>query len=356
MKSFLSILCCFLISTGPLLAQETADIILPELKPFCQPGCANKSKSKGIVLSYQWNAPFTLSSDPASDPSTQNISDGVQSNARFLFKFKVPVLLKEQTKILLGFKYSQESFTFDDDELVAFDLHRGLNNTYFRSTAFTAYLVQSFRGKNYIATRLGFEMNGDYRSIGEWDKSHLNGSITTVMGIKPHQRLDIGVGFNYGYRNGRNTLLPLFNYYQTFSEKWGIESTLPVKIAIRHNISPKSIVLAKVTGTGNSYFLKNVPFGDFNELAFQRTDLLTGLEFQQNIASYLWLGLDVGYRQNLRYRFDEPDVRPRVTVVQSDSGGGIYFDVSLFLAAPDKADKLKKLMKSKKTGTEEPDF
>ncbi|MEM7101643.1 MAG: DUF6268 family outer membrane beta-barrel protein [Bacteroidota bacterium] len=337
LKGKLILVCC-LLATISMFAQD-ADIIIvdDELRPYCIPGCEGKSKAKGILLQYDINPTYNLSSS-SENPLFSGENNFVNTHSRLTFKAKAPFLNKESIKVIFGIKYSQENFVIEHTPSSVYNLHESLDRISLKSFGTSLYIMKPFRGKTYLITRLGVEFNGDYQKFVGFNPDYASYSVASILGIKKNPNLDIGFGLGYRYKYGRHSVIPLINYYHTFSPKWGIEATLPVKAALRHNFSDNTILLAKVSGHSGNYFLKEASTGSSfpAELAYSRTELQMGFELQQKLYSLVWLGLAAGYRRDLNFSFNDPLVNPRSSVISSAANDGLFFSISLFVTPPKK--------------------
>ena len=78
-------------------------------KCYCKPGVLNKTRSKGLWLSYSSVTSGNYEGEPSAS-FTQPLSSLNNLN-NFSLKLKIPILLKERTKILLGYSYFHESLS-----------------------------------------------------------------------------------------------------------------------------------------------------------------------------------------------------------------------------------------------------
>jgi len=82
-----------------------------DIKCYCKPGVANKSRSRGLSLSYGFNTGGGYES--AGDSTFLDTPSSLDRISNVEFKIKIPLLIKERTKILLGYQYYSEFYEFD---------------------------------------------------------------------------------------------------------------------------------------------------------------------------------------------------------------------------------------------------
>jgi len=109
------------------------------------------------------------------------------------------------------------------------------------------------------------------------------------------------IGFGFMVNKSRTLLvLPVFVYNYNFSDKQGLEISLPHKIAWRHNLSPTDIIYLKAEANIRTYFIRNGTIDNFEQ--FRRIDADMGVTYNKQITKFMGAELFAGYRQNFSYR------------------------------------------------------
>lgn len=123
----------------------------------------------------------------------------------------------------------------------------------------------------------------------------LNYNFTAVYLMKKSINKEIGFGL-MASRNQNFTVLPVFVFNYNFSSKTGIEISLPKKISVRYNISPKDILSFKSEAVSRSYYIieRNNEAGQFRKI-----DMDSGLMYNRQINKLVGVELFAGYRTNI---------------------------------------------------------
>ena len=87
---------------------------------------------------------------------------------------------------------------------------------------------------------------------------------------------------------------------------------------------------------GSRYFIPEVALTtDRTEnLTMQVAEVKMGLSYQRPIISFLWFGVEAGYRKNLDFDFALPNTGRNNDLFRSDVTAGLYGSVSFFLTPP----------------------
>jgi len=117
MRFFTLIMLCFLSNNvfgqlKPDFFPEDITIESHQGVCYCEPGVVNKSRSKGLVINYGVFGSGNYL--PETSNSTNFTSSNLNAFNQFEFKLKVPIILKERTKVLLGYSYYIENYNFTE--------------------------------------------------------------------------------------------------------------------------------------------------------------------------------------------------------------------------------------------------
>lgn len=301
---------------------------------YCKPGVANKSRSKGLELYYGNYSGFNWTPDgQSSDPNGESIVSGI---GRFTAKLKIPILNKENLKVLLGYEYGTEVFRFDQVGTQFSPIFSSLNNETLKTNKFTFILTKPFNDKYYGMVRFRSTFNGDYDGLVSFDDRYGIYSAIVALGIKPRDDLEWGVGLSYSNSFIRTRVLPFLIYNRTFNEKWGLEAVLPLQVFGRYNFNPSSIMLFGVEFKTKSYSLD---FDDpgrelVSEFTFRHSELAAKVSWERKIVPWVWVNVEGGYQMPFNSNFE--DTRSGDYSFDASPEGNLFLRVGLFLSPPDK--------------------
>ena len=306
----------------------------------CEMGVNFSSMSRGVEITYDNLPSFsirTISNNP-------DINDGyaeIDNNRRISFKLKAPVLNKPGFKMLLGFKYKQETYTFEDYNPLDNNIFHSLENKNLKTIGFDVYTLKPFKGRTYLALAAGVDFSGDFKGFLKTEKQFASYSAGALFGIKRNPNVEVAFGLAYSKRLGYNSVIPLIKYDHTFSNKWGLESMLPSKIKVRYNLNNRTIFRAGIDIKGDSYNIgvQNLGNSDITTLQFSRSYVQYGIEVDLEIKDPLFFTASAGYMQNVNFNFSEPGAARRDYTIQASGGGDIFFKVGLFITTPKKFRK-----------------
>ena len=239
----------------------------------------------------------TISNNP-------DIKDGyaeIENNRRINFKIKVPVLNNPGLKMILGFNYRQENYTFDDFSQDANSIFHSLNHKNLKTVGFDIYTLKPFKGKTYLAIAAGIDFSGDFNGILKPKAEYFSYSAGALFGVKLNPNVEVAIGLAYSQKLGYNSIVPLIKYDHTFSNKWGIESLIPSKIKLRYNMNDNTTFRAGISIKGTSYNIgvHNLGNSEISTLRFDRSYVQYGIEIDKEIIDPLFFTASFGYMQNL---------------------------------------------------------
>ena len=255
---------------------------------YCSAGVTNKSKGEGLLLQYGIREVGFSHSD--SDAEATGYS------ARISAKLKVPVVLRDDLKVLLGLNHARESFVFND--LTDQDNPRllsSLSDKTLIASRLSLTAFKPFNDKYYFILRLGANYRGDYEQFINFDDRYAMYRGAAMVGWKVRDNLEYGLGalYSQGFRN--RVFLPFAFYNQTFNRRWGFEGYIPVNMKLRYNIDSNSLGLLGLEYNSIDYSVDLGGEGYF--LRYDSIDLT--LTYERNLGSWLWLRVKSGYRYPL---------------------------------------------------------
>ena len=317
------------------VAQET--ILECTDSTFCIPSVAWMPRTKGIEINRE-----TVYNDKITSTGRNgyplNGNGEISSNSRWEFKLRAPIMLKPHLKIALGLRYFQEDFEFKNVEESNYPFYESLNDKNLKSLGATLYVIRPFLGNKFFLLRARGSLNGDYTKDDQFSAGDFfRVSVAPMIGWKKDPYTSFAVGAAFGVDFGRYTVYPVFSYNQSFNQKWGIESLLPVKVKLRYTPDPKNLFYLKTEFKGANYRISlNDPNLEMDRLYnLQKLEVRYLLTYEREIHDWLWVGLESGLRSNVRFNLDESDFG-RDTVIESNFGTAFMLKFSLFVVPPRK--------------------
>ncbi|MBK8501526.1 MAG: hypothetical protein IPL46_04565 [Saprospiraceae bacterium] len=153
-------------------------------------------------------------------------------------------------------------------------------------------------------------------------------------GIKPNENLEWGFGLNLSTGFRRSTILPFFLYNRNFNDRWGLESALPAYIFGRLNLGRKSIMLLGAEYSSGSYRLGvNSSNKSLLDYALNHSEIIGSLRLEQQLSSWLWANVKVGYQLNFSTDFDSKAIN--TSSFQVEPADGFFFRIGAFISPPD---------------------
>ena len=300
---------------------------------LCEPGVIGKSKGAGVAIEYG-----------VKTGQTWTVQEGDQLFQRefhveqFKVKLKAPLVHKKQLKVLVGFEHKRQWYHFDDPQELQSVYLQSLTGKALKTNKVSLYAVKPINDIFYTAFRYRVAFRGDFEGLANVADGYLSQRISGIFGIKKRDDLEWGVGLNYADDGRGSSFLPFMFYNQTFTEKWGLESVLPVQIMGRYNFSPSRILLFGVKYSSSNHTL-NVD----NPLAFQSTatnsfynvrdaSINTTLILQQRVTPWVWMRAEAGYNFGHSARFEQI---AGSSDYQVNPGNAMNFKIGLFLSPPD---------------------
>lgn len=338
MKTVLSF--AFFLAISPLFSQVKPAFFPEEItqegvevRCYCKPGIRNKSRSKGLDISYTWlgNGVFRPEEEANTVmPPLTRYKNWEQVEV----DLKAPVVNSAGFKLILCYKYRTESFEINRLGADFSETFRELGANNLKNNSLTAILTKPLNETKYLALRLRYTANGNYEGIMSFKSKYSIYKAMAFYGVKPNEDFEwgFGLGLNHSFR--RTTILPYVLYNRNFSPRWGIESALPGYVFARWNLRPGSIFLFGVEYNSESYRLDVILPNDLQRnYAMNHSELIGLCRLEQQFAPWIWGNLKMGYQMNFSTDFME---RSAATIpFQVEPSDGIFFQVGIFISPPD---------------------
>ncbi len=336
-KSFLPVLmlcaCTLFSQSRPEYFPDDVDanISVAEIRCFCKPGVRNKSRSKGLELSY--NLVGRGSYKPESHSSSGPLSKYTNLQS-FRFSLKAPILNKPGIKLLAGYRYVTESFAFSQYGPDFRETFEAMDSRRFNSHSLDVLFTKSFDEKKYFSLRIRNSCNGNYSGVVLFNDRYNIYKALALFGVKRDEDKEWGFGVNFstGFRR-RTSILPFILYNRNFNPKWAIESALPAFVFVRHNLAGSTLLLGGIEYNGQSYRLdvdQNTPAP--LDYAFNHSEILASVQLEQQVSGWIWVNLKVGYQYNLSSDFESKNLNSEAFKVEPTNAP--FLRIGLFLSPP----------------------
>jgi len=233
------------------------------------------------------------------------------------FKAWIPVIYKDNYAIMLGPQYRTEQLEFRDtgenplERLNHWSLRSfGLDIRSYVKVDSAAFLV------------MNFNMNQSGNLYENHEDVPINFTFSSVYLRKKSLNKEVGFGFMANRSFGRIVAFPVIVFNYNFSQKSGVEISLPRKIAWRHNLSPTDIVYLKAEVVSRAYWINC----DTDDYAFRRTELDMGITYNKQVTKYFGAEVFGGYRTNISTRLPG-----EITGVKTS---GMVFSFEVYFRSP----------------------
>ena len=311
--SFLLFFLCFL-----LHAQEEPP---SDMVPLCKPGVAHKSPGQGLSLEYG------LLYDQ--DQEKNEAGEDIRAYERINMKLKLPIVLKENFKVLIGVSHRLEDFQFGIQSAENIGIQ---SFSYFdrqlKKSAFNVMALRSLTPKHYLIFIAEASFNGDFAQVYNFDKRYALYKAAGILGIKKNENEELGLGLSVAAGFRGTSIYPFIVYNKTFNDKWGLESILPVKVHLRRNFNHGNLLLIGAQFLSRSYSidLDNSPTDPFH---LTRQEIMVSAAWQKQLKGWLWASASTGYIFSLSNRVR--DVH-NTDMVKLNGDSGVFAKVGLFLS------------------------
>lgn len=299
---------------------------------------------KGLVFSYRRFSPYDIVSESQVPDLVSDAQGDIERIRNLIFKLRAPVLLKEQTQLVVGLEYRVDEFEFNAPDNINYPFYNQLHHKPLRGRGLRIYLNHSLNKENFISSRIGIDLNGDIPD--EWHKT-LRYTFAGTYGWKVDHTKSWGVGVYFSYAFGRPLIFPVILYNKTWNEHWGIEALFPGLVQLRYNLNSNNIFYVGYDVSGASY---NINIGEtlndrFGDVQLRRSELTPYIKYERDVYDFLWLSIQGGYRHNINFNVTEDNIFDEKVILENSVQSGWFIEGSLFIIP---TESLKKLIKKEK--------
>lgn len=307
-----------------------------KVSSYCKPSVVGLPRAKALVIKYETLPDFTMRSTGMQG----NYGNGyakLKKNRRLDLRLRFPIINKPSLTIAGGIKYAHEEFSFRSADLQrGYSFYKDLEDRPLKSIGLHFYVIKPTRSNKYFVVRTSIDLNGDYGSDRFGKSEFMKFSVTPLIGWKKNENLTYAVGFSYGYTFGKPLIIPAISINKNFNCFWGIESILPINIRLRYSPNDKNYFYTGFELAGGSYRLDNrdSAFMAFSKLHLFRSELRYLLNYERAIHDWLWFGVELGWRENLRFNLTNGPRANSNVVVSNKLSGALIANASLFIVPP----------------------
>jgi len=322
-----------------LHAQENEEDI-----DYCNPRVRGLPRPVGLSINYERVLDYRINTTSNVDGYPDGEGE-INYNRRIKLKFRVPLVDKDKFKLTYGFTYAHEEFRFADVDELDYDLYKSLEDKSLKSLGSSFYFLFPRRNNTFFAIRMKINLNGDYYLKGVDLFDFLKVSAGPLWGFKKSDNLMYGFGFAYTYTFGDPSIAPLFAYYNTFNDKWGVEALLPLEAKLRYTINDGALMYLAAETRGASYTIKlaEPAFGSNKTVELRHSEIKISMYFKKEIYDFIWLSVNAGYRYNLNFNLAESNRNRNPTnffqrdyLTESQLEDAFFFNIGLNLVPPRK--------------------
>lgn len=311
-------------SAALFVASDLFAQMAEEQREICMPGTPYQSPSKGVLINYALYPTYNLRMHQSDDASK------VRRDELWDIKIKAPLMNKPHLKMAMGLHYGFQDYAFGDIQPKGEITLEWLDAHNLKTAEATYYYTQSFGPRNYLNCRASVIWRGDWDGFLHLDSRQLGYSVLAVWGIKPNKDLEYGIGLRISNDPRNLQVLPFGVLYRTFNKHWGLETTLPVKILARYNISEGRVLLFGPEYVSNRSFL--IQGQDrVKAMQFRRSAIEISAAYQHRFTKWTWLECRAAYAINFNTSLEDPLIDSRVRL---RPGNRLLASFSFFVSPP----------------------
>ncbi|MDX2282634.1 MAG: DUF6268 family outer membrane beta-barrel protein [Bacteroidia bacterium] len=318
---------------------------------YCSPKIFDLSPQRFISIGWDYQRPFDMAASPigsyaAGDAPAAAESGRAGYTGGLRLGANIPVVSRNSIVWQVGASFWDIRYSFQniDEEPGAAGLLNTLDERGLRTAGLNTTIFKPLDEKNFILIQANADLSGDYRLPQFQSLRYVRYSLAALWGRRPSDRLMWGVGAARTYRVGEMNYIPVVLYnYTAPSRKWGTEILFPARAHVRRNFSPRSILLAGYELEGQSYRL-NTLSDETRSLEIRRGELRARLDYQFQLAGFVWASAQLGWRYNWSFDADYLEDNGKEFfrgffgdqpfAMLNDLGNPLYLQVGIHLVSP----------------------
>jgi len=297
-------------------------------------GVRNASPGKGLSIEYFLHPSYDLNNDFGGTGEKERTD--VDSKKFIETKLKIPLANKDDFRMLLGFSHTYEKYEFNKISAGSNFLLKAIDDVPLRRTRANLILFYALNNKNYLAFRAETSFNGNYSGIVDFDKRYRVYRGALLYGVKKRADKEVAYGLTYNNSFERTLVLPFVVWNQTFNDKWGVETVLPLKITVRRNFKHNDMLLFGTDYWSSGYSMDITPTGEPTpeRYIFQSSALHLFVDYQKRLATeWTWISLKAGWAYNFDSRFIRVNTDTDIDAFPSNN---LFISLGFFVSPPDR--------------------
>lgn len=236
----------------------------------------------------------------------------------FFFKAWIPIVHKSKYAVLLAPQYRFEQLEFEDKG--ENPIHQ-MSHWNLRTMGVDIRSYMQVDSASWLMLNFNVNQSGNLNDAVE--TIPLSYTFSSVFLNKRSANKEIGFGVMANRTVDRLLVLPVFIFNYNFSEKSGLEISIPHKIAWRYNASTSDIFYVKGEASSRAYSID----GMSSELCvWRKTDVDLGVAYNKQLNKLIGFEVFGGYRKNISNTLPEG--------VSSIKTSGAVFSAEIHLKSP----------------------
>jgi len=282
-----------------------------EVKTYCSSKIIGISPQQLISIGYDFQGPYQASfssvgsfeegAEVAQETYQVNATQGVRLVAN------IPVYSRNSLVVQLGANIWDMRYQFDTpDDQINSEVARSISQNGLRTAGVNTTIFKPFNDTHFLLFQGSMDLSGDYTLNNFQSLNFLRYSAAALFGWRKSDYFQWAVGLSRTYRVGEMNYIPvvLFNWTSQNSP-WGVEMLLPARAHVRYSFSARNMLFAGFELEGQSYRINHVSEGlNDQSLEIRRGEMRWRLLWQKQLAGFVWLQAQAGYRLNWSYNAD----------------------------------------------------
>ncbi|MEP6736960.1 MAG: DUF6268 family outer membrane beta-barrel protein [Chryseolinea sp.] len=206
----------------------------------------------------------------------------------------IPVVIKPKFALAIGPHYRSEQLEL---KTAGNDVANQLSKWQLRSWGVDMKSMIELNQNSWLINTASVSHSGNFNSPSQ-TMIPFSYTFSSTYLLKKSVDEEIGFGLMVNQTN-KLMVLPVFVFNYNFSDRSGIEISLPHKIAWRQNLSKTDILYLKSEAVTRTYFIRE-DRGAKPEI-FRRIDVDIGDAYNKQLRRFVGFEMFAGYRQNISY-------------------------------------------------------
>ena len=280
-------------------------------KRFCSNKIIGLSPSQFISLGYDVQGPYEMrlsdigsyqsDEDPDREASRVLATHGVRLGVN------VPLYSRNSLVVQLGGRIWDTQYAFDDPSALSNPVAQALNENGLRIFGLNTTIFKPLNDKHFLVIQAQADLAGDYALDEFQSLRYLRYSGAALFGWRTSDYLQWGLGVSRTYRVGNLNYVPIIMYNWTSrSSNWGTEILFPARANVRYTFNTRNMAFFGFELQGQSYRLNDLSEAEFDgeSLEIRRGEMRWRFMWQRQLAGFIWLQAQAGWRYNWSYDAD----------------------------------------------------